>query len=341
MGSSLAGFLAKRVTAMILTMLVASFVVFAVSEFTPGSLARKTLGPYATQQQVDLLSEKLHENDPLLVRYERWLGVLVGVTPNPLLDPANGLNYTDPRGAQYFGNFGYSTLYKLPVNDVIWARLGHTAALAGIAFALIVPLSMLFGILSGLKEGGALDRTLSVICITFTSIPEFASGVFLVTLFVVLWPLLPGASPLDPGGGWSIASQMVLPVAVLVLYDFGYVARMIRVSMIGVMEKPYIRTAILKGLSPRQVILGHALRNAMIAPFTVLLLQLNFLISGVVVTEMVFAYPGFGRMLLDASLFGDVATIEAATLITVVVAVVTQFIGDISYMVLNPRIRAR
>jgi peptide/nickel transport system permease protein len=126
-----------------------------------------------------------------------------------------------------------------------------------------------------------------------------------------------------------------------VLYDFGYVARMIRVSMIGVMEKPYIRTAILKGLSPRQVILEHALRNAMIAPFTVLLLQLNFLISGVVVTEMVFAYPGFGRMLLDASMFGDISTIEAATLITVALAVVTQFIGDIGYMLLNPRIRAR
>jgi peptide/nickel transport system permease protein len=164
-----------------------------------------------------------------------------------------------------------------------------------------------------------------------------------VTLFVILWPILPGTSPLDStdGGHWSIASQMVLPVAVLVLYDFGYVARMIRVSMIGVMEKPYIRTAILKGLSPRQVILGHALRNAMIAPFTVLLLQLNFLIGGVVVTEMVFAYPGFGRMLLDSSMFGDIATLEAATLVTVFVAVLTQFLGDLGYMLLNPRIRVR
>jgi len=339
----MASFLAKRLTLMIVTMLCASFVVFAVSEFAPGSVARRTLGPYATQQQVDLLSERMHANDPLPLRYEHWLGVLVGAIPDPLENPANGLNFTDPRGAQYFGNFGYSTLYKLPVNDVMWTRLGHTAVLAGIAFALIVPLSMLFGILSGLKEGGVLDRSLSVICITFTSIPEFASGVFLVTLFVILWPIFPGTSPLDTngGGGWSIASQMVLPVAVLVLYDFGYVARMIRVSMIGVMEKPYIRTAILKGLSPRQVILGHALRNAMIAPFTVLLLQLNFLISGVVVTEMVFAYPGFGRMLLDASMFGDIATLEAATLVTVFVAVVTQFLGDLGYMLLNPRIRVR
>ncbi|MGH6644572.1 MAG: ABC transporter permease, partial [Bradyrhizobium sp.] len=154
-------------------------------------------------------------------------------------------------------------------------------------------------------------------------------------------PVLPGTSPLDPSGGWSVPTQLVLPVAVLVIYDFGYVARMIRVSMIEVMEKPYIRTAILKGLSPRQVILGHALRNAMIAPFTVLLLQLNFLISGVVVTELVFAYPGFGRMLLEASLFGDISTVEAATLVTVAVAIITQFLGDLGYMALNPRIRVR
>jgi len=184
-------FLARRLIMMMLTMLVASFVVFAVSEFTPGSVARKSLGPFATQQQVDILTERLKANDPLPVRYGRWLGVLVGVIPDPLQDPANGLNFTDSRGARYFGNFGYSTLYKLPVNDVIWERLGNTAILAGLAFALIVPLSIVFGVLSGLKEGGALDRTLSVISITFTSIPEFASGVFLVTLFVILWRSCP------------------------------------------------------------------------------------------------------------------------------------------------------
>jgi peptide/nickel transport system permease protein len=334
-------FVLNRLAMMFLTMLCATFMVFAICEFTPGSVARKSLGPFATQEQVDILTRKLKADDPLLVRYGRWLGVLVGAIPDPLQDPSTGLNFTDPRGAQYFGNFGYSTLNKLPVNDIIWERLGNTAILASLAFLLIVPLSIVFGVLSGLKEGGALDRTLSVICITFTSIPEFASGVFLVTLFVILWPVLPGTSPLNADGSWSIASQLVLPVAVLVVYDFGYVARMIRVSMIGVMERPYIRTAILKGMSMRRVVLSHALRNAMIAPFTVLLLQINFLISGVVVTELVFAYPGFGRLLLEASLFGDVATLEAATLITVAVAVITQFVGDLGYMLLDPRIRVR
>ena len=332
-------FILSRIVLLAITMLAASFIVFASLEFTPGSVARKSLGPYATQEQVDVLTVRLKANDPLAVRYIRWLGVLTGVLADPLQDPASGIGFTDPRGNRYFGNFGYSTLYKLPVNDVIWDRLSYTAILAGLAFAFIVPMSVVFGVLSGMREGSRLDRGLSTLSIVFTSVPEFASGVFLVTLFVILLPLLPGTSPLTASGGWSVSSQYVLPVAVLVIYDFGYVARMIRVSMVGVMEKPYIRTAILKGLSPRRVILGHALRNAMIAPFTVLLLQVNFLVSGVVVTELVFAYPGFGRMLLEASLFGDITLIEAATMVTVAVAVLTQLIGDIGYMMLNPQVR--
>jgi peptide/nickel transport system permease protein len=334
-------FIAGRVILLFVTLFAASIIVFSISEFSPGSVARKSLGPYASQEQVESLTKRLRADDPLPVRYVRWLGVLTGVIDDPLQDPATGLGFSDPRGSRYFGNFGYSTLYKMPVNDVIWDRLGNTAILAGLAFAFIIPLSMIFGVLSGMREGSNTDRSLSTVSIVLTSIPEFASSVFLVTLFVILFPLLPGTSPLTGSGQWPIASQFVLPVAVLVIYDFGYVARMIRISMVGEMEKPYIRTAILKGLNPRRVILRHALRNAMIAPFTVLLLQVNFLVSGVVVTELVFAYPGFGRMLLEASLFGDITLIEAATMITVTVAVVTQLLGDIGYMLLNPQVRIR
>src|ERR1044072_3216202 len=134
-------FLLNRLAMMLLTMLCASFLVFTVCEFSPGSVARKSLGPFATQQQVDLLSKKLRATDPLPVRCSRSPGVLLGVVPAPLQAPDSGLNFTDPRGVQYFGNFGYSTLNKLPVNDVIWDRLKNTAVLAGLAFALIVPLS--------------------------------------------------------------------------------------------------------------------------------------------------------------------------------------------------------
>lgn len=332
-------FIARRLAIMLVTLFAASFLVFAVSEFSPGSVARKSLGPYASMEQVEILSRKLRSGDPLVVRYTRWLGVITGMTADPLQDKSLGLGFTDRRGARYFGNLGYSTLYKLPVNDVLWDRLGSTALLAAIAFALIVPLSLVVGVLSGMQIGSGLDRGLSVASVVLTSIPEYASGVFLTAIFVVLLGWLPGTSPMSTTGGWSVGSQLVLPVAVLVLYDFGYVARMIRASMADVMRSQYIRTATLKGLPRRQVILRHALRNAMIAPFTVLLLQVNFLLGGVVVTELVFAYPGFGRMLLEASLYGDIAVIEAATLVTLSVAIICQLIGDLGYMVLNPRIR--
>ena len=134
--------------------------------------------------------------------------------------------------------------------------------------------------------------------------------------------------------------MQLLPVAVIVLFDAGYVISMIRASMIEVMQRPYIRTAVLKGMSFRQVVLAHALRNAMINPVTVILLQINYLVTGVVVVESVFAYPGFGRMMLEASLYKDIALIEAGALVSVFIAVMTQILGDLAYMLLDPRIRA-
>ena len=332
-------FIVNRLVLMFVTMVVASFLVFGIMEFSPGNVASKTLGPYASDESKRILFEKLNLDDPLLLRYGRWVGVLTGALEDPLADPELNLGFTDPRGHKYFGNFGYSTLYKSPVNDILWDRLGNTAILAGLAFAIIIPLSMVFGVLSGMREGSLLDRGLSLTGITLTSIPEFASAVFLMSIFVVWLNLLPGTSTLEVTPEWPLATHFVLPVTVLVLYDFGYVARMVRGSMVEVMTKHYIRTAILKGLPYRTVIMRHALRNAMIAPFTVILLQINWLITGVVVTEVIFAYPGFGRMLLEAALFGDITLVEASTVLALVVAVTTQLIGDIGYMYLNPRIR--
>ncbi len=334
-------FIARRAGELLLTLIVASFLVFAVTEFSPGNVARKTLGAFALQSQVDLLYQKLHLNDPLLVRYVRWAGVLLGLEKDPLQDPALNLGFKDPRGDRYFGNFGYSTMVKAPVNDVLWNRLGNTALLAGLAFAFIVPLSMLLGIFAGIWPGSVVDRGISTLSIVFTSVPEYALGVILVAMLAVGLHLLPGTSPLDPTTGWSIAAQLVMPVMVLTLYDAGYVARIVRSSMIDVMAMPYIRTAVLKGLPHRTVIMRHALRNAMIAPFTVILLQINWLIGGVVVTELVFAYPGFGRLLLEASLFGDISLIEAATLVALLIAACTQLLSDIGYRLLDPRMRAR
>ena len=145
----------------------------------------------------------------------------------------------------------------------------------------------------------------------------------------------------EEGNFLDALHHIMLPAFVLGTIPLAVIVRMTRSSMLEVLNEDYIRTARAKGLSRLRVVVVHALRNAMIAPFTVLLLQLNFLISGVVVTELVFAYPGFGRMLLEASLFGDISTVEAATLVTVAVAIVTQLLGDLGYMALNPRIRLR
>ncbi|MFO1059156.1 MAG: ABC transporter permease [Dongiaceae bacterium] len=308
-------FLARRLLGLIFTMLVATLLVFLVSEWSPGQAARKILGPYALQSQVDILTEQLGLNRPAPIRYLEWLWHVLQ------------------------GDLGYSNLYKTQVNDVIWDRLGNTSLLAAVAFAVIVPLSVLFGVLAGMREGSRLDRTISVASILTTSVPEFAMGAFLSALLVIWLGLLPGTSPLEGGGEWSIPSQLVLPVMVMVLYDLGYVVRMVRASMVEVMTRPYIRTAILKGLSRREVILKHAVRNAMIAPFTVILLQINYLVAGVVVVEAIVAYPGFGRMMLDAALFKDTAVVEAGAMFAVFIAVMTQIVGDFGYMLLNPRIR--
>ena len=199
-----------------------------------------------------------------------------------------------------------------------------------------IPLSILIGVLSGMKEGSFLDRILSLICIITTSIPEFASAVFLSSIFVFSLHLLPGTSSMLMGFD---PVQLILPVMVLVGYGFGYVARMTRASMAEVMSTHYIRTAILKGLPYRKVILRHALRNALIAPFTIIMLQVNWLLSGVIVVEFAFAYKGFGALLLEASLNNDVYLIEACAMVAVFAAVLTQLIADIGYSYLNPRIR--
>jgi peptide/nickel transport system permease protein len=308
-------FFGKRLIDLLITMIAVSAIIFLLLEFTPGDVAQKILGPFATKEQVALLTEELGLNRPVYIRYFEWIGQILT------------------------GDLGYSTTFKVPVNEIIWDRLGNTLRLAGIAFLIMVPLSTVLGVFSGMREGGKMDRAISVLSIATTSIPEFASGVFLATIFVILLGWLPGTSTLETAGGWPLWTQYVLPVSVVLLYYVGYLVRMVRASMVDVMTRPYIRTAVLKGLDFRHVIWRHAVRNAMITPVTVFLLQLNFLITSLVVVEIVFAYPGFGRMVLESALTKDYAVIEAGALIAVFVAVSTQVAGDLGYMFLNPRIR--
>src|SRR5919204_2227186 len=312
----MARFFVKHLLFLLLTLFVVSFLVFTLNEFSPGAVARKILGAYATQEQVDALTKQMGLDRPLLVRYAEYLGTVAT------------------------GDLGYSQRFKLPVKDVLFKHLAHTALLAAVAFACIVPFSMLLGVTAGMREGSRLDRVILMFSTIVASIPEFALGVFLASVFVVWLGWLPGTATLLPGGGWSVPAQLVLPVAVIVLFDSGYVVSMVRASMVEVMQRPYIRTAVLKGLPFRSVILRHAVRNAMLTPITVIMLQINYLVAGVVVVETVFAYPGFGRMMLEAALFKDIALVEAGALVAVFLAVLTNILGEIAYVLLDPRIRA-
>lgn len=302
----------KRLMSMLLIMAVVSFILFLLFESDKLSVAGKVLGAYSSTEQREIWLEKNGYNAPFVLRYFEWAGnVLVG-------------------------DFGDSIQLKVPVSEVLWDRLGNTAILAGVVLAVMVPLSILLGVLAGLKEASLRDRSITVISVLTTSVPEFASATLLTAVFVFWLGWLPGTSAMTGGFSWV---EIILPAAVLVLYGFGYIARMTRASMAEVMTSQYIRTAILKGLPYRRVVLRHALRNALIAPFTVIVLQLNWLLSGVIVVEVFFSYKGFGKLLLDASLFGDIYMIEACTLIAVFVAVLSQLISDVGYTLLNPRIR--
>lgn len=302
----------KRLGMMMLVMFVVALLLFLANEGDPHSIARGVLGPYAQKQQLDAWIIQNGYDQPLVIRFFEWLGRV------------------------FAGDLGESVIYKQPVENIFWDRLGRTAILAGVTFSIMVPLGLLLGVIAGIKEGALQDRATSVFSILCTSIPEYASAVLLSVIFVYQLDLLPGSSAMADGFDFV---QLVLPVAVLVLYGFGYIARMTRASMAEVMTSHYIRTAVLKGIPHREVVMKHALRNAMIAPFTVIMLQLNWLLSGVVVTEYAFGYKGFGALLLEAALRKDIFMIEACGLAAVFVAVLSQTLGDIGYMLLNPRIR--
>ncbi|NBB81901.1 MAG: ABC transporter permease subunit [Alphaproteobacteria bacterium] len=305
-------FLLKRLGIMIATMLAVSVLVFLLLEVNGEQVVVKVLGPYSSMEQREIWLENNGYNRPAYVRYFEWLG-----------------NFAR-------GDFGESLRFKEPVAEVLWPRLGNTGILALCVFGVMVPLSLAMGVLAGMREGSKLDRSITVTSVVTTSIPEFASAVLLAFIFVFWLGWLPGTSSMTDGFD---PIQLILPSMVLILYGFGYIARMMRASMAEVMQSPYIRTAVLKGLPYKRVIMKHALRNALIAPFTVIILQINWLLSGVIVVEFFFAYKGFGALLLEASLNQDIYLIQACAMVAVFVAVGTQTIADIGYTYLNPRIR--
>jgi peptide/nickel transport system permease protein len=237
------------------------------------------------------------------------------------------------------GDPGVSLRTGRPVADLLFTRLRNSLVLAGIAFVIVMPLALVLGLIAGLNEGKAWDRILSIGGMMFSVTPEFATGIFLILIFASWLKLVPGATVFGEKAPWSRPDMLVLPVLTLTLIELGYVLRITRASMVDVMKAPYIRTAFLKGLPYWRVVLRHAVRNALMAPITVIMLHVNWLLGGIVVVEVIFGYPGLGSYLLESALFKDFNAIEAGSIILVAVAVGTQLLADIIYTFLNPRIR--
>ncbi len=237
------------------------------------------------------------------------------------------------------GDPGISFQYGRPVAATLFSRVGNTLVLAGIAFVVVMPLALLLGTIAGVTAGRWPDRTISISSLALTATPEFVTGIFLIIIFGVWLRWLPAVSIFLSDTDVYNLRLIALPVITLTAVELGYVARMMRASLVEVMDSPYIRTAIIKGMPFRRVVLRHALRNALMAPITVIMLHVNWLIGGIVVVEVIFGFPGLGKYIYESAVFGDYNAVEAAAMFTVVVAVVTRLLGDLAYTFLNPRIR--
>jgi peptide/nickel transport system permease protein len=354
-------FIARRLGLMLLTAFVLTFVVFVLTNLHPNleKLARSEGSVRMSDEAVLAWIEQNGHGGSVLGRYGQWLGVVPGwtnvdekgVTRGRCIN-AGGDAATAPRYCGILqGDWGHSTLFKKPVLPSLAEKLGATGWLMLWVMIVMVPSALVIGVVSGMREGSRTDRALSTFSIASTATPEYVSGVILVALFA---SPVTGLSPILAEWGWIDGKMLfqgaaspdkitfwsfTLPVLTIALYGIGYIARMTRASMTEVMTAQYIRTARLKGVSFGQVVMRHALRNALIAPFTVIMLQFPWLLNGVVIVETLFNYKGFGWTLVQAAGNNDINLLLGCSVVAVFVVLVTQLISDIGYVFLNPRIR--
>ena len=356
-------FLIRRVLTMVLTALCLTFVVFYLTNLPPNleKLAKSEASARMSDADVASWIDRNGYGRPALVRYGEWLGVTPGwtrtedgVTTGRCIargqDPA-----TAPRRCGVLqGDWGFSTVFKQPVSQIIVERLSATGLLMLWVMIVMVPTSLLIGVLSGMREGSRLDRGLSIFSIASTATPEYVSGVVLIALFA---STTTGLSPWLAEQGWISGKTLFmgtatsaldtgitfwnfgLPVLTIALYAIGYIARMTRASMTEVMTAQYIRTARLKGVSFANVVMKHALRNAHTPVITLGALELGTLLSGAVLTEQVFTIPGFGKLIIDAVFNRDYAVVQGVVLVTATAYILLNLMADMAYFVFNPRLR--
>jgi peptide/nickel transport system permease protein len=317
-GGGITGFVIRRLLLGLLVMFLVSVVVFVATQAL-GDPARAILGRDATPDRLAALRKQLNLDSSVVGQYFHWLG-----------------------GVLHF-DFGSSLAAQEPVSKLLGPRLLNSGVLVLVAAIVSVPLSIAIGSYAALKREKTFDTVTSNLLLILASLPEFVVAVLLViVLSTSVFHWLPAISPVPPGHHpWEYPSELVMPVATLVFAVAPYVARIMRASMIEVLESDYVEMARLKGLPERTVLVRHALPNAIGPVFQVIAINLAYLAGGVVVIEYVFAYPGIGSALQDAVLNHDIPVVQALAILIAGVYVVLNLLADVATILVTPRLRTR
>ena len=312
------GFVLRRVLLGLLTLFLVSIVVFAATQTLPGDAARAFLGRNATPESLATLRKQLHLNEPVVSQYLHWLGGI------------------------FRGDLGNSlTGSQQPVTSVIGARIENSGVLMLIAAVISVPLSIALGAIAARRRDGVFDHTTSIVLLALAALPEFVTAILLVVLLgTSLFHFLPPVSLIPPGGHpWNYPKELVLPVIALVFAVTPYIARIMRASMIEVLESDYVEMARLKGLREQTVLWRHALPNGIAPAIQVIALNLAYLAGGIVVVEFVFAYPGIGSAFVGAVHNRDLPTVQALGILIAAAYVFLNVAADVETILVSPRLR--
>jgi peptide/nickel transport system permease protein len=309
-------FLVRRVVLALVTLCLLSVIIFLASHALPGDVGRRILGPFSDPRAVASLDHALGTDRPLLVQYFSWVGAFV------------------------HGDLGDSLSYHVPVANLLLRGLGNSIKLALVAFVIVVPLSIFGGVVAALRRGKLLDRIITIGGLSATVVPEFVTSIVLILILSVNLKVFP-ISVQVPANADPLTQiyHLILPALPLVLILFGYIARITRSGMIEALEADYTRTAVLKGLPWRTVVFRHVLRNALMPTIAVVATQIGYLISGLFVIETMFNYQGIGLLLFTAVQQKDFPLIQAGVMVVGIIYLVATLLADISYSLLNPRIR--
>ncbi len=314
----IAAFIVRRLLLGVLVLILVSILVFAATQAL-GDPARAILGRNATPASLDALRTQLHLDQSLLGQYLTWAGGLL------------------------HGDLGSSLAAQEPVSKLLGARLLNSSVLVLIAAVVSIPLSIALGSWAALRREKAFDTVTSNLMLVLAALPEFVVAVLLVILFATtVLHVLPAISPISvEQRPWDVPKELILPAATLVIAVAPYVARIMRASMVEVLESDYVEMARLKGLPERTVLIRHALPNAIGPVFQVIAINLAYLAGGVVVVEYVFNYSGIGSALQDAVLNHDLPVVQALAMLIAGVYVLLNLLADVATILVTPRLRTR